>query len=212
MEIKGILLELSSQKGDKTENSNHLVAKKCIGEPQFIDEIASGLGFLNDKKLLSDCVEVFTMISENNPELIISHANRVTALMNSKENKIRWEAMHTLANIAEKKPGVIFSVLAELNEIIEKDKSIIVRDYASDAVANFAKTSIEAAQASYPILKNTLLFWQERHGKQAIKGLLNVYLKIPSLRNEILKLVQPFIYAEKGSVVKEAKKAVKLLN
>jgi len=54
-----ILNQLSSQKGDKTETANRLVAEKCIANPQILAEIATGLED-KDKKLQSDCVEVFT--------------------------------------------------------------------------------------------------------------------------------------------------------
>ena len=57
-----ILNQLSSQKGDKTEIANRLVAEKCIASPRLLAEIAIGLEEA-DKKLQSDCIEVFTLVS-----------------------------------------------------------------------------------------------------------------------------------------------------
>ena len=45
-----ILNQLSSQKGDKTEIANRLVAEKCIANPRLLAEIAIGLED-RDKKL-----------------------------------------------------------------------------------------------------------------------------------------------------------------
>jgi hypothetical protein len=58
-----ILNQLSSQKGDKTEDCNKIVAEKCIANPRLLAEIAIGLED-KDKRLQSDCIEVFTLVSE----------------------------------------------------------------------------------------------------------------------------------------------------
>ena len=60
-----ILNQLSSRKGDKTENSNKIVAEKCIANPRLLAEIAGG--FVETQcvaSLPSDCIEVFTLVSE----------------------------------------------------------------------------------------------------------------------------------------------------
>ncbi len=95
-----ILNQLSSQKGDRTELSNKLVAEKCITNPKALAEIAAGLKE-DDKKLQSDCIEVFTLVSEVKPEFIVPYANHIIPLLHSKETKIRWEAAHTLSFIAK---------------------------------------------------------------------------------------------------------------
>ncbi|MDR1761823.1 MAG: hypothetical protein LBR55_05180 [Bacteroidales bacterium] len=143
-----ILNQLSSQKGDKTEISNKLVAEKCIANPKILAEIATGLED-KDKKLQSDCIEVFTLVSEVKPELVVPYADNVLPLLYSKETKTRWEAVHTLSFIAEKIPD---TVLSALQSLIEKDKSTIVRDYALDTVANYAKANVKASEKSYELL------------------------------------------------------------
>ena len=89
-----ILNQLSSQKGDKTEDSNKIVAEKCIANPRLFAEIAVGLEDKN-KKLQSDCTEVFTMILEKKPELTVKYADDIVPLIDSKEAKTRWEAFHS---------------------------------------------------------------------------------------------------------------------
>lgn len=203
-----ILNQLSSQKGDKTEMSNKLVAEKCIANPKALAEIATGLKD-KDKKLQSDCIEVFTLVSEVQPELVAPYADHVLPLLYSKETKTRWEAVHTLSFIAEKVPDTIFSVLPALQSLIEKDKSTIVRDYATDTVANYAKASVNASEKSYELLKFALELWGEKHAKQVFKGFNNVLDNCPDCKAEIHSLAQPYLTANKKIVAAEAKKIIK---
>jgi hypothetical protein len=203
-----ILSQLSSQQGDKTEKSNKTVAGLCKNSRELIADIASGFES-KDKKLQSDCIEVFTMVAETHPQLIVPYAIQVLPLLANKETRTRWEAVHTLAYIAEKVPDIILSVLPELQEIIEKDKSIIVRDYATDVVANYAKASIEASEKAFGILKAVLNQWDERHAKQVFIGFSNILDNIPGYSQEILRLVTPYQDAKKKVIVNEAKKLIK---
>ena len=75
-----ILNQLSSQKGDKTEIANRLVAEQCIANPKLLAEIA--IGFEDkDKKLQSDCIEVFTFVSEVKPEFVVPYADIILPLL-----------------------------------------------------------------------------------------------------------------------------------
>lgn len=206
-----IVDELSSQKGDKTEISNKLVAEKCIANPKFLVEIARAMEDDKSKKLQSDCIEVFTMVSEVKPEFTAPYAEDIIPLLSSKENKTRWEAVHTLALIAEKIPDTISSILPTLQLLIENDKSTIVRDYATDAVANYAKTNAITSKNAYEILKYALALWGEKHAKQVFKGFYNILSNCPEHESDIKTLVQPYLSANKKTVVAEAKKIIKMV-
>ena len=203
-----ILKQLSSQQGDKTEASNKNVAEQCIANPLLLDEIADGL-LRKEKKLQSDSIEVFTLVSEKHPELIIKYADKILSLLLSKETKTRWEAVHTLSHIADKIPDAITSVLPGLKELISTDKSTIVRDHALYTISNYAKTSVENAERSYGILKSALDLWGEKHAKQVIGGLGNIVDNIPMYKSEIHKIVFPYLSSNKKVVVAEAKKVIK---
>ena len=203
-----ILNQLSSQKGDKTEASNQIVAEKCIANPKLLAEIAIGLED-KDKKLQSDCIEVFTLVSEKKPEFIVPYSENVLPLLYSKETKTRWEAVHTLSFIAEKIPDIICSVLPTLQLLVENDKSTIVRDYAMDTVANYAKLNAETSEKSYEFLKYALDLWGEKHAKQVFKGFNYVLDNCSDYGAEINLLVQPYLTANKKIVASEAKKIVK---
>ncbi len=203
-----ILNKLSSRQGDKTEKSNKIVAEKCIKNPKLLHDIVTGFK-KDDKKLQSDCIEVFTIISEQHPELIVPYADKIVPLLKSKETKTKWEALHTFSYIADKVPETIFSILPELQELIEKDKSTIVRDYTIDTIANYAKTDKESAKNAFGILKMALNIWDEKHAKQVFKGFNNVLDNYPSYNTEICMMVEPYLSAKKKIIVNEAKKVLK---
>jgi len=203
-----ILNQLSSQKGDKTEISNRLVSEKCIVNEKILAEIAIGLEE-NDKKLQSDCIEVFTFVAEVKPEFVVPYAENILPLLYSKETKTRWEAVHTLSLMAEKISDTVFSVLPVLQSLVEKDRSTIVRDYAMDTIANYAKVSAETSTNSYEILKFALDLWGEKHAKQVFKGFNYVLDNCPDCKAEIHLLVLPYLSANKKVVAAEAKKIIK---
>jgi len=203
-----ILNQLSSRKGDKSEIANRIVAEKCIANPKTLAEISIGLED-SDRKLQSDCIEVFTLVAELKPEFVAPYAENILPLLYSKETKTRWEAVHTLSFIADKIPDIIFSVLPVLQSLVEKDKSTIVRDYAMDTVANYAKVSAETSEKSYEVLKFALELWGEKHAKQVFKGFNNVLSNCSDYNAEINSLVQPYLTANKKIVATEAKKIIK---
>ena len=203
-----ILNQLSSRQGDKTEKSNRLVADQCIKNPGLLSDIVKGFAD-KDKKLQSDCIEVFTLVSENHPGLIVPFADKIVPLISNKETKTRWEAVHTFSFIADKVPGIIFSILPELQELIEKDKSTIVRDYTIDTIANYAKTDQDSSEKAFGILKTALDLWKEKHAKQVFKGFNNVLDNQPSYMTEIRRITEPYLETKKKVVANEAKKVIK---
>ena len=204
-----ILNQLSSRKGDKTEDSNKIVAEQCIANSRLLAEIATGLED-NDKKLQADCMEVFTLVAEKKPEYVVPYADDyIVPLLYSKQTKTRWEAAHTLSFIAEKIPDVILSILPTLQSLIEKDKSAIVRDYAIDTVAKYAKVSVETADKAYELLKYALELWGEKHARQVFRGFNYVLDKCMDYKAEINSFVQPYLSANKKIVASEAKKLIR---
>ena len=203
-----IINQLSSQKGDKTEDCNKIIAEKCITAPRLLADIAVGLEDKN-KKLQSDCIEVFTLVSEKKPELTVQYAENIVPLIYSKDAKTRWEAAHTLSYIAEKIPDTISHILPALQSLIEKDHSTIVRDYSIDTIANYAKTSVETSEEAYELLKFTLELWGEKHARQVLRGFNHILDNVSDYKAEINSLVQPYLSANKKIVATEAKKIIK---
>jgi hypothetical protein len=92
-------------------------------------------------ELVGDCVEVFTEVSQDHPELVVSFGPLLTGLIEHKNTRVRWEAVHALAHITTCVPEVIRPILSLIAQLIEQDTSVIVRDHAVDILSNFAATS-----------------------------------------------------------------------
>ena len=180
--------QLSSQSGDKTSLSNKGVAEICIHNPKLLPEIATGLTS-KDIGMIKDCVEVLTLVAKKKPDFVAPFAKQIAKLLSHKNAQARWEAAHALSYVATLVPGVISSVLGRFEDLIEKDESIIVRDYSVDAVAGFAQVGKSEAEKAYPILVKALLLWNGKHAHHAFSGLESVVRFMPSLKKKsLLKL------------------------
>ncbi len=199
-----LLNELSSQVGDRSEYSNRKAACRCAEEPGLLIDISAGLTS-KDAALLGDCLEVMTMVAEHDPELVAPHAKQIAGYLTHPTTRVRWEAMHALALVAALRPKVIAGLLPQLGEMIRCDASVIVRDYAVQAIGNYAKTSPKAAQAAYPYLKAALVVWEGKQAGHALNGLANVAVKVPKLRIELRRIGSSYASHRRGVVRKAAK-------
>lgn len=205
-----IISQLSSQVGDKTEQSNIKVVEQCFNKPDLLKEIAEGLQSKNIT-LIGDCAEVFTKVAETQPSLVSPFAGDITPLITHKNTRVRWEAMHSISLIAELIPTKIKPLLPQIKGQIITDESTIVRDYAVDTVSNYAKTSKEAASEAFPILTLILDEWLHKHAAGALKGLQNVAKSNPQLAAEIMPIAEKNLNSPKGTVKKAAKDLQKFL-
>lgn len=76
---RSILDELSSQRGDRTEDSNRKVVLQVLGEPHLLVEIAGGLTG-ESAALAGDCAEGFTKVPEERPTWIAPYAAVLAAV------------------------------------------------------------------------------------------------------------------------------------
>ncbi|MGH2524022.1 MAG: hypothetical protein ACRDH2_16065, partial [Anaerolineales bacterium] len=92
------------------------------------------------------------------------------------------------------------------------DRSIIVRDYAVQAVGNYAGTGKAAAEKAYPVLKEALTLWEGKQAGHALRGLANVASAAPRLGGELRAIGHAhahFAGAGRGVVRKAAKQLMK---
>ena len=94
--MMSITEQLSSQIGDRSEESNRNVAIQCREDPSLLKEIAVGLQS-KDAALIGDCAEVRTMVSETHPHYVSHYADVLITLFSHKKPRVRWEAMHALS-------------------------------------------------------------------------------------------------------------------
>jgi HEAT repeat protein len=200
-----LLNQLSSQVGDRTEYSNRKVALKCLEQPTLLDEIVKGLKS-KDAALPGDRIEVLTKVAEEHPEWVAPHAKQIASFLTHKTTRVRWEAMHALALVAAFKPQVIEALLPQLGEKIRCDPSVIVRDYAVQAIGNYAATSSKAAQAAYPYLRQALAAWDGKQAGHALNGLAKVAVAAPKLRDELRTIGVGYTSHRRGVVRKAAEK------
>lgn len=205
-----ILNQLSSQMGDRSEYSNRKVAIQCLENPDLLDEIAAGLREGN-AAMVGDCAEVMTKVAETDPEWVVPYADELVHLLIHKTTRVRWEAVHALSLITTLIPASIAPLLPILMEMIRTDQSVIARDYASDTLANYASTSSQAAECSYPLLKETLTVWGGKQVGHALVGLAHAARLLPGHQDELASMAEDFSHSPRGVVRKAAKELAKVI-
>jgi hypothetical protein len=199
---------LSSQVGSRAEQANRAVVARCLAQPALLQEIAAGLAS-RDAALMGDCAEVLTQVAENHPDLVAPFAKSIIALLHHPNTRVRWEAMHALANIAATAPKQVAPLLDQLMKSILCDTSVIVRDHAVRAIGNFASTSHSAAKSALPFLTKALAAWDGKHAALALQGLTNVVRIAPTYSDKILALAKRYLTSDRGVVRKAASLLVK---
>lgn len=203
--IMSLIKQLSSQTGDRTEASNRRVVVQCLDDSELLREIAGGL-HSQDKRLVADCAEVMTQVAEYHPEWVAPFAGELAVLLNHLHTRVRWEAMHALALVVEFTPLTIESLLPKLTEMLQTDKSVIVRDYATDAIACYGSTGTSAAEAAFPLLIDMLTLWNGKQAAHALQGMLYIAEQLPEKLPELQQVAEEYSHAEKSVVRKAAKK------
>jgi len=205
-----ILNELASQLGERSSTANHLVAGRCLVEPQLLAEIVPGLQ-AKDARLVGDCAEVLTEVARQNPALVAPFAGELVRPLAHKNGRVRWEATHCLALVAALAPETIRSLLPELQRMIAVDESVIVRDYAIDAVANFAGVDRETALAAYPLLQAALAVWDGRHAGHALDGLAQVARQMPELHGALAVIGRQYADHPKAVIRQAARRLLRAM-
>jgi hypothetical protein len=205
-----ITRQLASQVRERGQQANGDVAAQCIENPALLRDIAEGLAH-NNSNLAGDCAEVFTNMAGQRPDLVAPYADTLAAYLQHKKTRVRWEPMHALALTASLVPATIQAHWLHLSEIIRTDTSLIVRDYAVDAIGNYAAVGIDEAQAAYPLLKAALSLWEGKHAGHASNGLSHVARQVPSLRDELRGLGQEYLGHGRAVIQKAAKSLIKTI-
>lgn len=205
-----ILDQLSSGSGDRSEAANLNVVAQCRADPALIADVAAGLAE-KDAALVGDCAEVLTHLAAEHPDWVTPHAPALAALLTHKKPRVRWEAMHALAFVAGSAAEAITPLLPRLRSIVQEDASIIVRDYAIDALSNYAACNAQTAAEAYPLLQEALIAWEGRHAGHALPGLAHVATHLPERRDDIQAAIRPCLEDKRAVIRKAAKAALKAI-
>jgi hypothetical protein len=203
-----IVAQLSSQVGDRTEEANRVAAERCLDHPELLADVAEALAG-KDAALSGDCAEVMTKVAERSPGLVVPYFGQLAELLTHKTTRVRWEAMHALALIADLAPKRAAALLPRLEQLVRNDSSTIVRDYAVDAVAQIAKAGADVAERAYQLLREALTLWEGKHAGRVLNGLREVVGQAPQLALEALQIGLEYAGHAKPTVRKAAKALVK---
>lgn len=203
-----LLSRLSSQVGDRTEESNRLVVQHCLENPDLLHSIAQGLSS-KDAALIGDCAEVCTQTAETKPELIVPYGPQLAELITHQTIRVRWEAMHAIALIAPLAPEFILSLLPQIRSILHNDPSTIVRDYAIDCCGQVCTGNGQAAELTLPLLKEAITLWEGKHLARILSAMTLLATASPAFAAEVLMYGHDYANHPKSSVSKAAKKLIK---
>lgn len=203
-----ILSQLASQSGMK--DGNYQTAALCVQTPVLLSEIITGLEDKNNK-IVVDCAEVLTEVAKVQPNLVVPFGTLLPKLLYNKNNRARWEGMHCMALIGHLIPDVIHPHLAEFVDIFQNDPSVIVRDYAIDAIGAYAASSAEAARMAFPLLKKALPVWEGQHTGHVLEGLIRAAGYLPDDRPELEAIARAHLEAQSGAIRKSAKALLRKL-
>ncbi len=198
-----IISQLSSEIGDKTEESNRKVAEYCLAHPASLQDIAKHLSS-SDVAIIGDCAEIFTKVAESNPALIVPYTNQLLSLLMHKNTRVRWEVTHAIGLIAHMIPDQVKPLLSQFQRMALSDTSTIVRDNSVVVICNYAKSSINAAHETLPLLKRILEVWGEKQAARILKGLQNIVEIDSNLADEIYILARMYEKSPRGVVRKAA--------
>lgn len=206
-----IIFQLSSQLKECGEQSNRRVTGLILQNPDLLEEIIDHLNSGN-AALLGDCVEVCTMIAEKFPELINPYIEKIIPLTNHKNNRVRWEAMHTIALMSVEVPEAIFIKWDYFSTLFLNDKSVIVRDYIVTCAGNLASCGESYAKTIYPFLLSALDAHNTHHAKLALEGIIKAIPYLSNHFDELDSVAELFIQHPKPSISKTARTLKKKLS
>ena len=199
------LERLSSARGDPSEAANKAVAAEALEHPEILDDLAAGLA-LDDRRLLGDCVEVFTEVAKEDPALIAPYTERLIPLLGHRDTRVRWEATHAVALIAALVPDQVAPLLPDLSAKIECDRSVIVRDCAVIALGEYGRSGPEATRQAFPLLSQALEVWEGKHAKLVLEGMEKLLAVEPGLEPEVQAAAQSCLDHKRANVRRQAQK------
>jgi hypothetical protein len=199
------LERLSSARGDPSEAANKAVAAEALERPAILDELAVGLA-MDDRRLLGDCVEVFTEVAKVNPALVAPYADRIIPLLGHKDTRVRWEATHAVALVAAQVPDQVAPLLPDLAAKIEGDRSVIVRDCAVMALGEYGGSGPKAARETFPHLRRALEAWEGKHAKLVLEGMEQLLAVEPALGPDVQAAARTCLDHQRANVRRLARK------
>ena len=136
----------------RDEAPNRELAKELVEtkDRAGIQEIAASL-WHQEVDVRSDCIKVMYEVGYLDPTLIADYAGDVLKLLQSKNNRLVWGAMITLATIADLRADELFQHRAEIQQAMAQG-SVITVDAAVKALATVASKKDDYRAELFPHL------------------------------------------------------------
>ena len=127
--MSAILEQLASASGQKEQDLNIALAQRIVEakDKSAVKELIAGLEH-KTKAIRYDCIKTLYEIAERHPRLISPYAASITALLDAKDNRMQWGAMHALSALLPEIPGTLYEALGKLIDTANKG-SVITRDH-----------------------------------------------------------------------------------
>jgi len=147
-----ILNRLACAQNRRDEVPNRALAHELVQTRNTagIREIAGNLQN-RDPDIQNDCIKVLYEVGYLEPELIADHVPAILKLLKSKNNRLVWGGMITLATVAAHKADELYPHIGEIQYAMENG-SVITEDNGVQALAAIAGTKNEYNQAIFPHL------------------------------------------------------------
>lgn len=202
-----ILNKIATALGRRDEVPNQELARQIASKNDnaAVKELIENL-HNKSKDIQHDCIKVLYEIGEIKPALIAAFVRDFLFLLDHKNNRLQWGAMHALDVITSENPKLIYASLNKIIASAEKG-SVITRDHAVNILIKLAAIKAYAADAfsllneqliSSPI--NQLAMYAERAMPIINEKNKTVFIKTLNTRMNDL---------EKESQVKRIQKVIK---
>lgn len=171
-----VIEKLATSLGRRDEVPNQELAKQIVGanDKKAVKEIVENLDNKN-VAIKSDCIKVIYEIGALKPQLIADFDKEFVALLDDKNNRLKWGAMIALDMITFEKPVAIYNALAKILDTADKGtvitndhcvgiliKLCAVKDYADDAFSLLNERLLKSptnqlpmyAEKAFPIIND----------------------------------------------------------
>lgn len=154
--MESVLDRLACRQGRRDEIPNQELALQLIAaeDQQGIQVIADNL-WNKDKAVRADCIKVLYEIGYRKPELVASYWGEYLKLLKSRDNRMIWGVMITLATIAPLVAGSLYPHAPEIQAAMQRG-SVITVDAGVQTLAALAASQSERRETLLPFLFNHL--------------------------------------------------------
>lgn len=146
-----VLDKLATSLNRRDEVPNQILAKQIVAknDKKAVLELVTNLHNKN-KNIQADCIKTLYEIGEIKAELIAGYAKEFLVLLESKNNRMQWGAMHALKVITDVNPESVYSVLGKIISAAEKG-SVITKDHYVNILIKLSKEK-KYSKHTFPLL------------------------------------------------------------